>query len=195
MAVHRMLAGIDRRLDRGLPRERVHRRLDLGPRRVEDRHRRARPDEHPDRNALGDLGEQVAHAQTLSAADELEAGRDVPAGDVDEPLRARDRVGDGRERLAAVDEDVDGVALTWRWVAFGPEPVAVRRNGALPPEPIEPVAVPGLHGSVDAIAHRRIHTVDQPHGPHVPGSAGSIAGTGRGAAWLARLLWEQEVGG
>ena len=72
-------------------RERARRRRATSrARRVEGGHRRARPHEHADVDALGQLGEQRAERRRGgSPRDELEVRREVPAGDVDEVARVR----------------------------------------------------------------------------------------------------------
>ena len=97
------------------------------PRGRVERQRRAPPEQHPDGHALGRLGEQLAQDRRARAGRSAKSGRDVPAGDVDVRAGARDRLGDARQRLRAVDQHLERVAPTRRLgAAAQPASAAVR---------------------------------------------------------------------
>ena len=84
---------------------------------VKTRQRRARPQQHPHVDPLGQLAEQVAQPRRSLVARQPEVGRDVPAGDVDVRARSVERLGDRRQGLLAVDQDLERAAGARRRIA------------------------------------------------------------------------------
>ena len=127
VAVERMLARIGLAADPRAAGEGRDAVADLLARGMERRHRRARPYEHPHVGPLRDLGQEPAEHAAALPADELEVGRDVPAGHVDVVARALERLGDQtgtpRRRRSAPR------ASTLRAAADRPPPTARRRRG------------------------------------------------------------------
>ena len=161
VAVKRMLARIALAPDPRPAGQRLDAFAHFLARGMEGRHRRARPDEHTDVDPLGRLGEELAeHARALSP-DELEIRRDMPAGHVDVVAGARDRVCDQRERIGAVDEDLERAAVTRRGIAVCPEAVAGRLERATPAEAAQAPLMLGAHRRLDAVAHDRVGAGDE----------------------------------
>ena len=87
VAVHHPRARVELALDLRAAHEPLARGLDLGAARLEDRHRRAGPHDHAHRDALGGLGQQLAHRPRVARAG-VEVGLEVPRADVDVALGA-----------------------------------------------------------------------------------------------------------
>ena len=113
MAVERVLPRVPLASDLGCAGEFFDGRVHLLAGRVEDRYRRAGPHQHAHVHVFSRLGEQRAHGFVLrTVAFQLEARRDVPAGDPDRSGRVLDRVRDRFEGIRAIDQDLQLAALT-----------------------------------------------------------------------------------
>ena len=182
-------------LDARAARERAHGLLHLRARGVKGRHRRAGPHEHAHVDALGQLGEQRADDDRRLAADELEVRRQVPAGDVHEVARALHRLGDGGQRLRAVDEDVERAALARRRIAGGPQAVVGRLQRPLPPQAPQAAAVLDRHGGLDRVADGGVGAADGEGWPWVRSCPmrGGATPCGRSRRCAARASREGSV--
>ena len=109
VAMHRPLLRVERALDLRLAHEAIAHLPHVLARGTEERQRCACPHQHANVDALRQLGEQVAEHDRLALPLEREVGREVPARQVDVRLRGAQRLRDRRQRLRAVDEDLDRV--------------------------------------------------------------------------------------
>ena len=114
VAVRESRAAVRVRLDLRVPGHAVEHVADVVLRRLEERHGRALPGEQPHVDLLCELGEEVADDHRLVVSREVELGREVPTGQMDEGLGARELGRHGRQCLRAVDEDVETIALAHR---------------------------------------------------------------------------------
>src|SRR5262249_3093627 len=130
---------------------------------VEEGEGRARRGEQADVDALRGLGEELA--QRLTAVLELEARREVPAGEMDVRASRLDRPRDRGQRGRPVDERRELVAGAGRGIARGPR---ARRGveGVLPADPPEPSAVARPDGPLDAVAEEVVDALS--HRPLLP---------------------------
>ena len=80
--------------------------------------------QHPHVDPLRELGEQIAQRSRVAVALEREVGREVPAGDVDVRARASSSSAIARQRLGAVDQHLERVAVPQRGCAVRPNPPA-----------------------------------------------------------------------
>ena len=94
------------------------------------------PREHPHVDPLGEVGKQIAEHGRVAVANEREAGAEVPAGQVDVRSGLPQLLGDRRQRLSAVDQNLDGVAGTRRRVGCGPA-TRWRVERVLPADPAQ----------------------------------------------------------
>jgi hypothetical protein len=120
VAVHRALAVVERALDPRPGHELLAHLPHLAARRVEERQRRAGPDEHANGDPLGKLGQQLPQDDVVP---EPEARREEPAREVDVRFGATELVGDPWQRLLAVDQHLEPAALARRRIARRPEAV------------------------------------------------------------------------
>ena len=164
VAVERVLARVGLAVDARAAREGAHGLAHLRAAGMKGGDRRPGPHEDAHVDAFGELGEQRARGDRRLAADELEVRGQVPAGQVHEVAGALHRLGDGRQRLGAVDEHVERAALAWRRVAGGPYPVVGRLQCALPPQAPESAAVLGGHGGLDRVAQGGVGTAEEGDG-------------------------------
>ena len=120
--------------------------------RMEERQRRAGPEQEAYRDAFGQLGEQGAKRHAGRVADESGVGRDVPAGDVDmRPCLAQ--VGcDARQSLRTVDQHLERAAAPGRRLTRRPERVPGRLERALPADPPQAPGVMQAHEPLQAPA-------------------------------------------
>ena len=151
---------------------------------MEGRHRRAGPHEHAHVDALGQLGQQRAGDDRRLAADELEVRGEVPARDVDEIARVLHGLGDLRQRVRAVDQDLERAALARRRIAGRPQAVVGRLERPLPAQAPQAAAVLVRHGGLDRVADGGVGVAHQWYGHHriLPASAPAGASGARGAA-------------
>ena len=164
VAVHRPLLRVEPDADPRPARERVAHLAHLGPRRVKERQRGARPREDTDVGAPGDVGEQLPQRRASPRA--AKRRRERPAGEADGGARPCDRLLDTRQRLLAVDEQLDRVAGARPGLAGCPA-AGRRREGTLPADPRESAPVVRSNEPLDALADRVVHPVDGDvrHGP------------------------------
>ena len=156
VAVERMLARIGLAADPGAAGEGRDAVADLLARGMERRHRRARPHEHPHVGPLRDLGQEPAEHTAALPPDELEVGRDVPAGHVDVVARALERLGDQRERLGAVDQHLERAPFARPRIARRPRPVAGGGEGMAPAEAAKAPSMLGAHRRLDTVTYGRV---------------------------------------
>ena len=122
-------------------------------RRLEERHGRALPGEQPHVDLLSELGQEVPDDHRLVVSREVELGREVPTGQMDEGLGARELGRHGRQCLRAVDEDVETIALASReGLARVRETVDVERMRPAHVPQALPMTV--LDGTVDPLPER-----------------------------------------
>ena len=107
VAVPEAHAAVEGALDLRAAAEPVDHLADVSPRRAEDAHGRAIPDEHAHRDPLRDLGEEVPDGHGILVPRQRELRGEEPAGYVDVRLRRGDLLGREREELRAVDEHLD----------------------------------------------------------------------------------------
>ena len=113
VALHHPAVRVELALDLRPLHQRVALGLDEPTTGLEDGHGRARPHEHADRDPLGGLAQQVADRRRLPRA-RVEVGLEVPRADVHVALGAADRLGHRRQRVLAVDQHLERVALARR---------------------------------------------------------------------------------
>ena len=141
MAVERSFVVVERAADPGAFRERPLHLPDVVPRRPEQRQRCACPGEHPDVGALGHLGQQVPeHDRRVALPLERESGGEEQAGEMDVGGRTANCVRHDRQRLGAVDQDVDRVPAARRRASACPGSRG-RVERSLPAEALEPALV------------------------------------------------------
>jgi hypothetical protein len=150
VAVHGPLPRVEADPDPRSALERVAQAAHVPAGGAEERERRSRPEEHADRDALGELGEDRAHL-VLRRGAEAEGRRHVPACDVDVRLGAPQLLGDPRQRFRPVDEHLDGVARSRRRVAACPVAVA-RVERVLPADATQSPAVVRADRALDRVA-------------------------------------------
>ena len=110
MAVQRPLVRVERARDGSASAELV---ADPAYRTPGDRVERqggASPQQHPYGHTVGGVGEQLAQDHRPLVRRQGKVRRDAPAGDVHVRACSRDRLGDPRERMFAVDQHLDRVA-------------------------------------------------------------------------------------
>ncbi len=159
VAVHRPLARVERALDPRPDREAVAHLPHLCPGGPEHRQRGARPGEHADLDPLGGLGEQIAQENCLPAVLERELGREVPAGHVHVRARLADRVRHPRQRLGAVDENLERATRPGPGAPRGPS----ARGRVERPQPADSPETPPvmrLHAPADDVADPAIRPVE-----------------------------------
>ena len=152
-------AGVELALDLRALDQPLARLLDDAAAGLEDRHRRARPHEHAHRDALRRLGQQVAHRARLARA-RVEVGLEVPRADVHVALGVADRLGHRRQRVLAVDQDLERVALARRRGRLRPQALARRRDRRELPVAAQAAQVVMDHRALDAVAHGGIDAVE-----------------------------------
>ena len=138
--------------------ERVALGLDEPAAGLEDRHGRARPHEHADRDPLGGLGQQLADRPRLARAG-VEVGLEVPGADVDVALRVADRLGHRRQGVLAVDQHLERVALARRDGGLRPQALARRRERRQLPVAAQPAQVVMDHRALDAVPYGGVDAV------------------------------------
>jgi hypothetical protein len=89
---------------------------------------------------LGELGKQIAKHNLLTLAYECEVRREVPPGQVNMGTRLPEFSGHDRQRLAAVDQDLDRVAGP-HWRVAGCPPAGWRIERMAPANPSQPPPV------------------------------------------------------
>src|SRR5689334_2184389 len=89
---------------------------------------------------LGKLGEQVAKHNLLALPYECEVRREVPPAQMNMRTRLLKLSGDDRQRLAAVNEDLDLVAGP-HWRVAGCPPAGRRIERMAPADPPQPPPV------------------------------------------------------
>ena len=161
VAVEGVLARVHLAADARAARERPHGLADLRATRVEGRHGRPGPHEDAHVDALGQLGQQRPGDDRRLALDELEVRREVPTGDVDEVARVLHGLGDLRQRVRAVDEDLERAALARRRVAGRPQAVVGRLERPLPAQAPQAAAVLGRHGGLDRVPDGGVGVADE----------------------------------
>ena len=108
VAVHRPLPRVERHRDPRPADELVAHAAHLATVGMEERQRRTGPREHANVAPAGRVREQLAQRRASPA--HAEAGAEEPAREVDVRARARDLGGHARQRLGAVDEQLEPVA-------------------------------------------------------------------------------------
>ena len=137
----------------------------------EEGQRRAAPQQHPDVDSLGQLGEQVAQPASISFARQAELGRDVPAGDMHKRASARERGGDARQRPLTVDQHLERVAGARRRIAGGPQRFAGGRGELLEPSgAFQATTMMRAYRHLDGLAQPRIDLLDRPAAWHWEGA-------------------------
>ena len=150
MAVHRPLLRVESALNLRVLGQPVAHRRDISPRGAEERKRRPGPDEHAHVEPLGQFGEEVPKDERVAiTALERERRSEVPPGDVDVRLRAAQRVDHRRQRLRAVDQNLDAVAGSRRKLPGGPL-ARLGMESVRPPDPLQspPVMTADLFGDL-----------------------------------------------
>ena len=186
MAVERVLPRVGLAPDPRFADEVLDIRPDLRAGGVKGGNRRARPDEHPDVDALGQLRRAALRGRPVSAP-----RTSSKCGATCQPVMwtncwaLAQRLRDLRQRLRAVDQHLQLAALARRRIARSPQPVVVRLERRVPAEPPEPAAVLGLDRRLDAVADQRVcaseHGADHAHRLPVWRTALRTGGTrGRG---------------
>ena len=174
VAVERPLLRVERHRDPRAAHELLARLAHLLAVRMEERQRRARPGEHAHVDALGRVREQLP--QRRPSLLEPEGGVEVPAGEMDVRARRANRVGDPRQRLGAVHQQLDAAAGPWRERRrAGPASRhGVDRGTAA--VPAEPPRVMGAHGALDRLADDVVDAVQRVgrHAALMPRAAGKL---------------------
>jgi hypothetical protein len=160
VAMERVLTRIRLTPDTRAAREGPHRVGDFAPSRVEDRHRRARPDEHAHIKPLSRLGKQWAEHRWCPVAHELESRIDVPAGDMHRLARSCDRPRDRRERRGPVNEHIELVARPRLGVTGRPWAAIGRLERANLPESAQTPAMLETHRRLNRVADDRVNPRD-----------------------------------
>src|SRR5436190_3107040 len=164
VAVHRSLPVVESARDSRPTYEPLPQRARLRARRMEKRQRCSRPHEYADVGVARLLREQLAQGR----ASHSEVGREVPAGEPDRRARAANRVGDRRDHLAPVDEDIHAVAVAGRGIAAGP----AARLGVEYMEPavvLQPPAMVRDDHSLEPFTERRVDALQKiPHATVLP---------------------------
>ena len=180
VAVHEVLAVVQRTLHRAVADELVTRLLDHGARRVERAQRRTGPHQQPHVDALGRLREQVAEGGRAGLAAESEVRRAVPTGDVHGRLRTLDGLLHRTQRRHPVDEDGRLVAAahlgSWR-----PPAASLRLHHVVPADPAQTPVVPVPLGPLESLTDPVVDQVET----RQPGHA-RHRGTARTARRAAR---------
>ena len=121
MAVHRPLPCVESALDTGGAAQPLANGANLAARRMEQRNRGSGPEENAYLDPLGQAGEQVAeHHRWFAVAHELKRGFYVPSSDMHVRVRGLESLGDALERPSAIDEHLDAVARSRRWLTGSP---------------------------------------------------------------------------
>src|SRR3954469_6258941 len=102
---------------------------------LEERQRRSRPEEDAHIDPPRKLRQLVEQDAAVSLAPQCELRRDIPAGDVDMRLGACELLGESRQEVRTVDQNLDVVAAARRRITIGPE---ARRRLECPPPPRAP---------------------------------------------------------
>ena len=130
MAVQRALARIERALDLGASHESIANLPHVAAPGPEDRERRPRPEQDPNGDASRNLRQQLPHDDWSGTSREREVGRHVPARDMNVRSCFADGEGHCLQCIGAIDQNLERVAGTGRWVTFGPNARArVDRSG------------------------------------------------------------------
>ena len=116
------------------------------------------PDEHPDRDLLGPLGEQLPEGRPAGA--QVKRRLEGPAGEEHRLRCAGDLRLEARERLGAVDQHLDGVPFARGRLAGAPEAVAGRLERAQPAVPAQPAAVVPRDDPLDLFAEDGVQPVE-----------------------------------
>ena len=131
----------------------------------EHRYRRPCPQQHPDLDPLSQIAEQITQTRRLVVAGQPETGRNMPTGNVHIRASARERLGDPRQRLPAVNQDIERASRTrWR-IASSPQRRLVRRVKLI--DPVNTPQTPAMMRPVRAIdttADPPVETLDQAAG-------------------------------
>jgi hypothetical protein len=120
VAVHWALFRIELALDARPLRQQLAHVAHLATRRPKEGQGRSRPDEDPHIDPLGQLGEEVAQDDWLLPAHQFEVRREEPVRHVDVRAGRSQLARHHRQRLCAVDHDLDCVAGPRRRFPAGP---------------------------------------------------------------------------
>ena len=99
----------------------------------------------------------------------------MPRADVDVALRAADRLGDLGQRVLAVDQHLELVALARRRAGLCPQSLGRRRERAQLVVAAQAPHVVVDHRALDPVADRGVETVEDLHAAPVPASLRSMA--------------------
>jgi hypothetical protein len=159
VAVQGPLARVELAADRAALQERLLRGGGTFPRRLEERHGRAGPQQHAHRHPFRGGRQQLAQLGRARLPRQLEVGRRVPVRYVDVLLRALDRLRHDRERGGAVDQHLDVVAVLHR-PARGEPPRAVAFQNLAPPQPPQSSRVVGAEQVLQSVAEACVENVE-----------------------------------
>ena len=137
VAVHRPLVRIQGTLDSSPGHEVSPNLAQITSPGPEHGDRRTRPDQHPNRDAGGDFGQQLLQDGWALTPSHGELGREMPTGEVHRGSRSCDGKCHRLQRVRAVDHDIEGIAVARRRIATGPDARARidRRAPAHTPKP------------------------------------------------------------
>jgi hypothetical protein len=157
VAVHRPLARIERALHARAPGQLVAYAAHRGACRRERRHRRSRPQQHPNLDSFRELTQQIPQTTRLIVAGEPEVGRNMPAGDVHARVSPRQRLGDTRQRLPAINQNIKRAPQARRRITRSPQRRARRRMQlADPTNPSQPTTMMPTDRCLDPVTRPSI---------------------------------------
>ena len=158
MAVHRALPRIGGDVHARMASEAAQLGLDVAACRTEDRQGRPGPGEHADVDPLTELAQQLLERESRPFPFEPEVRREEPAGEQDALARLPHGSHHGRQRVGAVDEDLDLVPRLRSTPAVCPErwPDV---EGALPADASQPPAVVRHHRVLEALADDAVQAI------------------------------------
>jgi hypothetical protein len=162
VAMHRPLARIERTLNAGTAKQLLA-HVAHGPAGgFEDGERCSTPQQHPHLDSLGEITEQIAQPRRLTIARQPEIRRDMPPGDMHMRPSAPQRVGDLRQRLRSVDQDLELAPRAWRRVPSDPQRRLTRGIQLVDPaDTPQPAAVMRSDRGLDAPTCPPIDALDQ----------------------------------
>ena len=165
MTMHRPLMRIERALHPGaadqLLAHAAHRRTSWR----ESPHRRSRPQQHPNLDALRQLTEQIAQPSRPIVAPQTEIRRNVPPGDMHMRASTSQRLSDPWQRLPAIHQHLKRAPRARRGIGGTPQRRTARRFQLIDPaNTLQPATMMPTDRDLDALARPPINALNQATG-------------------------------
>ena len=165
MTMHRPLMRIKRALHSGAADQLLahapHRRTS----RRESPHRRSRPQQQSNLDALRQLTEQITQPSRPIIAPQTEIRRNVPPGDMHMRASAGQRLSDPWQRLPAIHQHLKRSPRPWRGIGRSPQRRTARRFQLIDPaNTLQPATMMPADRDLDPLARPPINALNQATG-------------------------------